>query len=267
MSDDVEPQAPEEEAAEPAGMTLAAVPGASPDKWAGRWRARFPEVPLTVHYFDDADGADPDAALARLQEGTADLAYVRSREGERPVDPDLFHRVVLYTEVPVVCAARDHWVAAAEESVPWADIAEEPFFRSADMTPGETPDPHQPHAGEELARAERIAMEVVASGAGLMILPNSLARALSRKDVVIRTVEDHPGYDVALAWLREKDSDQIQEFIGIARGRKPQSARTQLPSRQKRAPKKPQAGKGDGRQPQRGKGRAGGRTAGRRRRS
>ncbi|GAB3849783.1 LysR family transcriptional regulator substrate-binding protein [Nesterenkonia populi] len=259
MSDDAEDQ-------EQAGLTLGAIPGASPDKWAGRWRARFPEAPLAVDYYDDAGGADPDAALARLTRGTVDLAYIRSRQGADPVDQGLFHRVVLYTEVPVVCAARDHWVAAAEESVPWGDIAEETFFDPADMTPGEHPDPHAPRTGENLARNERIALEVVASGAGLILLPNSAARALSRKDVIIRTVEDQPGYDVALAWLREKDSDQIQEFIGIARGRKPQSARTQLPSSRRKTPKKPQSRTSQsraGRQSQRG----GGGAARRRRRS
>ncbi|WP_258934157.1 LysR substrate-binding domain-containing protein [Nesterenkonia pannonica] len=202
----------------------------------GRWRARFPDIPLTVSYFDDPGGDDPDAARVRLTQGTVDIAYMRSREGAAPEVPDL-HRVVLYTEDPVVCAARSHWIAAAEESVTWADIAEETFFTPADMTPGQEPEPHVPHSGEELARAERIAMEVVASGAGLLLLPNSFARALSRKDVIIRRVEDQPGYDVALAWLRERDSDEIQEFVGIARGRKPQSARTQLAGASKKPPK------------------------------
>ena len=53
---------------------------------------------------------------------------------------------------------------------------------------------------------------------------------LSRKDVVVRQVDGLPGYDVGLCWLRERDSDLIQEFIGVARGRKPGSGRSAIGS-------------------------------------
>lgn len=204
------------------GLKLGAIPGATPDKWASRWRDRYPRFRLSVDHYDDA------GQLARLQEGTADVGYIRLREGEPDLDKDQFSRVLLYREEPVVCAAQDHWVAAAEESVTWEEIAEESFLDVAEMAPGQEPDPHEPLAGAELARAERIALEVVASGAGLLILPNSVARMLSRKDVVIRRVEDIPGYEVGLGWLKEKDSDLIQEFIGVARGRKPGSGRSAI---------------------------------------
>lgn len=203
-------------------LKLGAIPGATPDKWVSRWRDRYPDFRLSVDYYDDA------GQLTRLQHGTADVGYIRLREGEPDVDKDLFSRVLLYREEPVVCAAQEHWIAAAEESVTWEEIAEEPFLDPAEMTPGQEPDPHEPLAGGELARAERIALEVVASGAGLLILPNSVARMLSRKDIVIRRVEDIPGYEVGLGWLKEKDSHLIQEFIGVARGRKPGSGRSAI---------------------------------------
>lgn len=229
------------------GIRLGAIPGATPDKWVSRWRDRYPEFDLAVHYFDDA------GQLERIERGTADVGYIRFREdaptsvlrswasrketeqapSSEEVDAgggaeDLFHRVLLYREEPVVCAAADHWIAASEESVGWEEIAGEAFLDAAAMIPGETPDPHVPLAGTDLARAERIALEVVASGAGLLILPNSVARMLSRKDIVIRRVEGLSGYDVGLCWLREKDGDVIQEFIGVARGRKPGSGRSAI---------------------------------------
>lgn len=212
-------------------LTLGAIPGATPDKWVSRWRERYPDFRLSVDYYDDA------GQLARLQHGTADVGYIRLREGDPDLDKDQFSRVLLYREEPVVCAAQDHWIAAAEESVTWEEIAEEPFLEPAAMTPGQEPDPHEPLAGGELARAERIALEVVASGAGLLILPNSVARMLSRKDIVIRRVEDIPGYEVGLGWLKEKDSDLIQEFIGVARGRKPGSGRSAITPAATGAPK------------------------------
>lgn len=232
----------------PQGLVLGAIPGASPDKWVTRWRQRYPEIPLTVRYDEDA------GVLERVRIGEADIAYLRHRaqdqtspegsfeansedsSGGSPEqsESELFHRVQIYTEQAVVCAAADHWVAAAEESVDWADIAEEPFIDPVEMGVS--------GPGAELAADERMAMEVVASGAGLLMLPNSVARALSRKDVVIRTLTDHPGFTVSLVWLREKDSPEIQEFIGIARGRKQSSGRSQLePAGPKKGKKAKQA--------------------------
>lgn len=263
------------------GIRLGAIPGATPDKWVSRWRDRYPEFDLTVDYFDDA------GQLERIERRTADVGYIRFREDdpasvfrsragrkEAEQDPsseavgvggdedDLFHRVFLYREEPVVCAASDHWIAASEESVDRQEIAGEAFLDPAGMMPGETPDPHTPLAGADLARAERIALEVVASGAGLLILPNSVARMLSRKDIVIRRVEDLPGYDVGLCWLREKDGDVIQEFIGVARGRKPGSGRSAIAEqttqtqRQRKPVKKAGPSGGRGGRPGSGSGRA-----------
>ena len=35
----------------------------------------------------------------------------------------------------------------------------------------------------------------------------------------------HPGWDVGLAWLKESDSDLVQAFVGVARGRRGTSSR------------------------------------------
>lgn len=254
-------------------MKLGAIPGATPDKWAARWRERHPDAALEVRYYDDV------GQLERIIEGTVDLGYVRCREGEDLADPAV-HRVWLYQEEPVVCAAQDHWIAAAEEAVVWNDIAGETFIEPQDMfmdSSGEveavnvdhndadhhdaghgdvdhhgtgtgpaaqvadvaaTPDPHEPKAGLELAWAERAALEVAASGTGLVILPSSVARMLSRKDVVVRSVEGIPGWNSGLAWLRERDDELIQEFIGITRGRRASSSRTEVPS-ERSGPSKP----------------------------
>lgn len=220
-------------------MILGTIPGATPDKWVDRWRDRYPNHALGVQYYDDA------GQFERITEGTVDLGYIRFRQGEaetsteategRKIAPGTFHRVWLYTEHAVVCAAADHWIAAAEESVSADELAEESFLDPKAMIAGSGPaDIHSPKAGVDLARAERTALEVVASGAGVVVLPNSVARMLSRKDVVIRRIEDSPGFDTGLAWLRERDDDLIQEFIGIARGRKAGSGRSQLSAKKAR---------------------------------
>ncbi|WP_022872644.1 LysR family transcriptional regulator substrate-binding protein [Nesterenkonia alba] len=223
-------------------MILGAIPGATPDKWVARWQQRYPNQPLTVQYFDEA------GQLHRIRAGTVDLGYLRLVEDHADdVDTDLFHRVWLYTEEPVICAAADHWIAAAEHSVSSEDIADEPRLNPADMLQWDTsatgaghstasapPGVHTPLAGSALARGERLAIETAATGAGVVVLPRSVARILSRKDIVTRRVDGLPGYRTGLAWLREKDSDQVQEFIGIARGRTAESSRSSRATTQKR---------------------------------
>lgn len=207
-------------------MILGAIPGATPDKWVARWRDRYPDLPLQVHYYDDA-GFGSAAQFERIRSGTVDVGYIRLSEDAGEIDKDLYHRVLLYREDPVVCAAADHWIAAAETSVSAEEIADEIIFDPADMVAAaERADIHTPQAGTDLAHAERLAVETAATGAGLVLLPASVARALSRKDVVIRTVEGRPGYQTGLGWLRERDSDTIQEFIGVARGRRADSGRS-----------------------------------------
>jgi DNA-binding transcriptional LysR family regulator len=224
-------------------MILGAIPGATPDKWAARWRQRFPDHALEVKYYDDA------GQLERISAGTVDIGYVRFYEHKAQLNTELFHRVLLYREDSVVCAAAEHWIAAADDSVDAADLNDETFLDPAQMLKGshgsaagvdadsgsasESLEVHTPRPGADLAGAERMALEVAASGAGVVVLPHSVARMLSRRDVVIRRIAGSAGYETGLAWLRARDSALIQEFIGIARGRKegsPRSLSSQKPS-------------------------------------
>jgi len=84
----------------------------------------------------------------------------------------------------------------------------------------------------ELAEEPRVADEAisellasVAAGLGIVIVPQSLARLHSRRDLVYRTVTDQPPTQVGLAWLTENSNEQIEEFIGIVRGRTVNSSR------------------------------------------
>lgn len=187
--------------------------------------------------------------LGRIAAGTVDLGYLRFGEDEDPVDKDTFHRVLLYREPPVVCAAAEHWIAAAEESVTVEELTGETFVDPAEMISAEvSADIHTPRSGAELGRAERLAVEVAASGAGVVVLPESVARMLSRKDLVIRSLEGASDYHTGLGWLRDRDQELIQEFIGIARGRTAGSHRSQLTS----GGAKPEAAPaGNARQPRR----------------
>jgi len=70
------------------------------------------------------------------------------------------------------------------------------------------------------------AMEVVASGAQVLRVPQSIARLYQRKDVVYREIEGGNTTHVGIAWPTGlEDSELVDEFIGIVRGRGANSSR------------------------------------------
>ncbi len=166
----------------------------------------MPDVPLQSFLSDDGDG------LAVLRDGRADLSFVRL-----PVDRAGLSVIPLYEEQPVVVAPKGHEISVFEE-VALADLSAEAFLDVAALG---GPEP---------------ALQVVASGAGLVILPMSVARHFNVKDTVARKLTGAPATEIALAWLTERTDDVIEEFIGIVRGRTAASSRQ--PSAQQEKPKR-----------------------------
>ena len=169
------------------------VEGAMPDRWAATWRRRRRDPIELVPVLQ----AEQEAGL---RSGDLDVAFVR-----QPVDRDGLHLIPLYDEVPVAVAARDHYVAAADE-LTHADFAEDEVDWSAIPA--------------------RDAVAVVANGAGVAVMPMSLARLHHRKDAIYRPVTDLPTTNVGLAWLVDSDDERVQVFIGIVRGRTERSTRS-----------------------------------------
>lgn len=183
------------------------VTGATPDKWARAWRERRRE-PLELVPVTEADQE------AELRAGRLDVCLVRL-----PVDREGLHCIRLYDEVPVAVVGRDHFAAAGEE-VTLADLADEQLVLPHPS--GWRPDAPQLD-WPEMSPAE--AIEVVASGTGVAIVPKSVARLLHRKDVASRPVSDLPPTTVALAWPVDRDDERTQAFVGIVRGRTANSSR------------------------------------------
>ncbi len=183
------------------------VTGATPDKWAGVWRTRRRDalelVPVEQEVQEDG-----------LRDGSLDMCLVRL-----PVHRDGLHLIPLYDEVPVVVAGREHLVSVVEE-VTLADLVDEQLVLPHPS--GWIPEVEQ-SAWPAMTVAD--AVEVVASGTGLVILPMSVARLHSRRDVIHRPVRDLPPTTVGLAWRIDHDDDRVQEFIGIVRGRTERSSR------------------------------------------
>ncbi|HKU30886.1 MAG TPA: LysR family transcriptional regulator substrate-binding protein [Arthrobacter sp.] len=191
-------------------LRFAYVAGVTPGKWIRRWEERMPHVPLQSFMCDDA------AQLEVLRDGSADLCFVRL-----PVDREGLHVIPLYEEQPSVVAPKGHEISVFDE-VALEDLSEEHFLDVAEM------------GGPEMA------LQVVASGAGLVILPMPVARHFNVKDTVARRLAGAAGTEIGLAWPSDASSEVIEEFIGIVRGRTAQSSR-QPSARQEKPKKSPQA--------------------------
>jgi DNA-binding transcriptional LysR family regulator len=221
---------------------VAFVAGVSPDKWASRWRARLPATPL------DLTMVERDEQREVLDDGRASVAFVRL-----PVDRDGIHLIPLYAEVSVVVVSVEDELSLLEE-LSVADLAGSQLVT----------DPADLPAWSEVATVERLpfpamtakdAIEVVASGTGVAVLPMSVARLHHRKDVVVRVLTDGPEHPVGIAWRRDDDDPRIETFVGIVRGRTANSSRAEEtpPTPKKAAARKPATTKAaSGRTPARG---------------
>ena len=189
-------------------LRIGFVTGATPDKWARSWRTQRRE-PLELVPVTEAGQLDG------VRDGSLDMALVRL-----PVDTDGLHCVRLYDEAQVVAASREHMIAATDDEVSLADLVDEQLVR--------------PHASGWQPEADQLdwppmteldAIETVAAGTGIAIMPMSVARLHQRKDVVTRVVSDLEPTTIALVWLLERDDEVTQTFVGVTKGRTPRSSR------------------------------------------
>jgi DNA-binding transcriptional LysR family regulator len=175
-----------------AALRIGHVAGVTLTKWHTIWRQRFRHVRLDVVEVTQADQRQV------LIDGSVDMCFVRL-----PIETAGLHLIRLYEEVPVAWAAKDHALAAVDE----VSIAE--------------------LDGENLLRlADQAAIEQAANGEAVLLVPQSIARSHSRRDLIYRPITDAETTAVALAWPINNDSESIQEFIGIVRGRTENSSRT-----------------------------------------
>ncbi|MEU5751194.1 LysR substrate-binding domain-containing protein [Streptomyces sp. NPDC047829] len=196
---------------EPPSFRLAYVPGVTPDKWVRIWNERVPDVPLSLTQTTPAEaagvllGGDADAGLVRL-----------------PVDRTVFSAIPLYTETTVVVVPKDHLVTAADE-VTVEDLGDEIVLHPLDDVLGWERPPGRPALERPATTAD--AVELVAAGIGVLLVPLSLARLHHRKDLTYRTVTDAPESGVALCWPEDAHTDRVEDLIGIVRGRTVNSTR------------------------------------------
>ncbi|MGH3725028.1 MAG: LysR family transcriptional regulator substrate-binding protein [Mycobacterium sp.] len=204
----------------PRSLALGYVPGGTPAKWARIWAERHPEVPLQLRAVAAADAA------ATVRDGAVDVAMLRL-----PTDTSGLAVIPLYDETTVVVVPTDH-ILTALDAIAAADLDGEPVLLPLDdvlawaAAPG-TPVDHRPETTED-------AIELVAAGIGALIVPQSLARLHHRKDLTYRLITDAPACPVVLAFPEGPKPELVEEFIGIVRGRTPDSSRGQAETVPKR---------------------------------
>ena len=174
-------------------LRLRYVAGVSPAKWLRAWADRRPDLPIEAVRVEQAD------QLADLLGGEADVAFVRL-----PVEADGLHAIPLWEELAVAVLPKDHSLADAE-ALTLDDLAGDPLA------------PAQPDTA--------MTVELVAAGTGHAILPHGVARLHHRRDVVAVPVTDAAPTRIALVWRVERDDADIQEFVGVVRGRTARSSR------------------------------------------
>lgn len=173
------------------GLRIGHVAGVGLNKWRGVWAERF-DAPLTVEDVPDTE------QVSALHERRVDMCFVRL-----PIDRDGLHAIPLYEEQMVAWVSKEH-VFAAVDDVTMADLSGE----------------------QVLTELDGAATDLVLGGAVLLV-PMSIARGASRRDLTHRPVTDAEPSPVALAWRVDNDNPLIDEFIGVVRGRTANSSRGQ----------------------------------------
>jgi DNA-binding transcriptional LysR family regulator len=187
------------------------VPGVIPDKWVQRWRERERRLIDLVPVSEVEQ-------LAALDQDRVEICFVRSQSRT-----DRLHVISLYDETMVVVVPVDH-VVTAFDRVSLADLGDEQLLQAPEIVPG----------WADVARAERRdwppmtdaqAIESAATGAGIVIVPQSIARLFHRKDLTYRPITDLAPRSVGLAWRTDARDPGIDTFVGIVRGRTERSSR------------------------------------------
>jgi DNA-binding transcriptional LysR family regulator len=190
-------------------LRIAFVPGVTLRKWTRAWEERHPETPLEILPSADIE------IEGLIRAGDADVGFVRL-----PIERDGLSVVRIYGELPVLVVSRDHELAT-REAVTAAEVEELPGV--VDSPPG---------------GRTKDAVELVAAGVGSLRLPHSLARLHARKDVAAIPIEDGAETDIAVVWLADALTPDIEEFVGIVRGRTAASSRSAVVAEEPAQPRK-----------------------------
>ena len=177
-------------------LTIAFATGTEPGKWFRRHEE------LTGTRLETVPSDDP-FALVGTQ---ATAALVRLPDPRVTED---FHVVRLYEEAAGVAVPKDSVYAEVGE-VTRGDLTEEIVNFS----------------GQSPIDDLRSALQVVAANVGIAYAPLPLLKNLARKQVkALPLAGEEPASEIALVWRKADDSDAVQDFVGVTKGRTVRSSR------------------------------------------
>lgn len=177
-------------------LTIAFATGTEPGKWFRRYEE------LTGTRLETVPSDDP-FALVGTQ---ATAALVRLPDPRVTED---FHVVRLYEEAAGVAVPKDSVYAEVGE-VTREDLAEEIVNFSGQLPIDDL----------------RSALQVVAANVGIAYAPLPLLKNLARKQVkALPLVGEESTSEIALVWRKVDDSDAVQDFVGVTKGRTVRSSR------------------------------------------
>lgn len=213
--------------------------GVAPSKWKRRWRDMAPARPLALVALPLAFGGQDrciDALRTEPGDEDCDVLIERAAPDEQPAGtagPQATrHALLLYRETIALVVSADHELAK-QEHVSDADLAIVTLLDHPDHAPAwpaaepwADPDWMPPHPVA--------ALELVAAGTGAILLPMPLARHLARKRehaiLPVRTDPRLAPSTVWATWERERDGEDVQQLIGVLRGRTARSSRGASPA-------------------------------------
>ncbi|WP_433446688.1 LysR family transcriptional regulator [Streptomyces sp. CA-142005] len=189
-------------------LTIGFMPGITVTPAMAVFTARHPTVNVRLlrTSWDDQ--------VAVLLDGRADVGVVRL-----PIDQHGLQVRPLFQEPRVVVLPVGHHLAK-RQSVTVGDLASEHLLQDPDAVPEwrdvalELRDKRRPEVPPIHQVEEKL--ELVASGAGICVLPLSTANFYTRPDVIPLPVEDFGPNEVALAWVASRRSPLIHDFAEAA---------------------------------------------------
>lgn len=149
-----------------------------------------------------------------VHDGRVDVSFVRL-----PVDQRGLHLRPLFTEPRAVVLPVGHRLAGAT-SVGIADLADEHLVQDPDSVPQWRDTAAERRTGRRSAapavRTVEEELDQVAAGAGVLVLPLSVAGFHTRRDLTSVPVYDIGPSHVCLAWDASRRSPLVHEFAAIA---------------------------------------------------
>lgn len=225
MSDNLDPQ-PEAETGPPA-IQLGFARGIAPSKWAHRWKS-VTGLPIDLVPVDVAYGRNTAIACDVMLERTLPGARPEGTEGPNPTR----HALRLYDESIALIVETGHDLAE-NEGVALGRAARETLLDHP-LHPAEWPFAEPWAEPSWMPQSIPALLKLVATGSGATMLPLLLARHLTNRHdhvvIPLTEAEDLPGTSVWATWDLDRDGADVQQLLGVMRGRTARSSRPGIDS-------------------------------------